>query len=377
MNILIITPWYPNRIHDQDGNFVQHQVDLIALKHCVEVCSVIEDKQANAGARPQVHTTVEEGNVRVIRAYHSGRGPRLQRIRQRRRAWRAALANRQLKPDLVHAHVLIDGGIVANNLASKLNIPFVVTEHSHRYLEPWPLLRHPELWLARRAARKAARLIPVSPSLQEGMEQKGIRGEYTVIPNVIKTKLFYPAKRAAKATFTFIHVSDFSPNKNIPLLLEAFAEVVKIHPEVKLHLAGNGNHAAVRQVAQTLHLRPRQVIVTGPHAPSEVADLMRQSDVFVLCSNLETQSLVLLEALLSGLPCISSRSGGPADIIDSSDKGMLLPNLHKKALAAAMVEQVTQGARQEAERIRISDEVRLQYGSTANQLQQLYRSILP
>lgn len=356
---------------------MQHQVDLLAEQHSVEVCCIVEDQTQELGARPRVQTMVERGKVRVTRAYYSGQGPRLQRIRQRRRAWRAALAQRKLVPDLIHAHVLIDGGIIASQLARELTIPFVVTEHSHRYLEHWPLLRQPELWLARRAARRAAAIIPVSPSLRQGMESHGIKGHYTVIPNVVKTDLFFPRKSAKETPFTFIHVSDFNANKNIPLLLAAFAEVAAKHPGVKLHLAGNGDHFALRQFVKSLHLRPRQIDITGPHEPSEIASLMRQSDVFVLCSTLETQSLVLIEAQLSGLPCLSSRSGGPTDILDHSATGVLFPVGDKKALVNAMLEEVRRGPAPESKRLEISESARLKFGSTASQLQQLYLAILP
>lgn len=347
------------------------QAELLALDHSVELICVYE------GARSQVQREVEKSGVSVIRCSYPGGGTRIQRLLRRRRAWRIALGLRNSEPDIIHAHVLIDGGIVAERLARRLSIPFVVTEHSHRWLEGWPLTRLPERWLARRAAQHAAAIIPVSPSLELGMRKQGIRGNFEVIPNAISTELFSPAPPDPERAFTFLHVSDFSPNKNIPDLLDAFARLHEEHPDVQLLIAGNGDKQMLREhINRTSHLRSRPIHLSGPHPPEAIAKLMRHADAFVLCSGVETQSLVLIEALLCGLPCISTRSGGPEDVLKAPANGLLVARGDQDALAAAMTRLVKQGPADFPSRQLRTNYARKEFGQVRHQLADLYRRIL-
>ncbi|MEL7160893.1 MAG: glycosyltransferase, partial [Bacteroidota bacterium] len=180
IKILFVTSWYPNRVHTQDGNFVREYAEAVGAIHPVTLLHVVED--------PAVATVITERHDRtwgkVIQVCYPGARTRVQRIGSRSRAWQVALSEVSAERfDLIHAHVLIDGGIVADSFARRRKIPFVISTHSHRYLEPCPWLRLPELWLARRAARRAAFLLPVSPSLQGGMQGHRIRGNYRVLPN--------------------------------------------------------------------------------------------------------------------------------------------------------------------------------------------------
>ena len=59
---------------------------------------------------------------------------------------------------------------------------------------------------------------------------------------------------------------------------------------------------------------------------SEVADLLRASDAFLLSTHGEGMSNALLEGMACGLPCLASRSvGGAAELLEAG-RGMLLPD---------------------------------------------------
>lgn len=390
LNILIVTPWYPNPVHTQDGNFVRAQAEALARTHTVEVLCVYEGAVVK-GAGPRVRGAVEKSGVRVVRAGYPGCGGRPARVLRRRRAWRAVLARRTLVPDLIHAHVLVDGGIIGQRLAAQLGVPFVVTEHSHRWLEEWPTARRPDRWLARRAARRAAAVIAVSPALKTGLQRHGISGAITVIPNVVVTEHFYPEAPDPERAFTFVHVSDFSANKRLGDLVAAFAGVLAVRPDVKLRIAGNGDRAALEQLVRTTLLQrtahPRAaapinvpqtgaVTISGPHQPVAVGQLMRRADAFVLTSALETQSLVVAEALLSGLPVISTRSGGPEAFISSAEHGLLTPVGDVDALQTAMRQLVDAGPSVYAERTRRRQKALATFGRVGAILERLYDRLL-
>ncbi|NJC28474.1 glycosyltransferase [Neolewinella antarctica] len=190
MRLLVISAWYPNRVYPADGNFVQNLAELVADDWEVTVLAVTSDFREPTGY--QRLEKKREGPLNVVRIYYSGAGPRVQRILARRNAWRRGVSTFRDGFDLIHAHVLVDGGIVAAKLARKWGIPFVVTEHASRWLAPWPLLRVMERYLATRAASSADLIMPVSPGLRAGMERHGIKGKYQVVSNSVDETTFYP-----------------------------------------------------------------------------------------------------------------------------------------------------------------------------------------
>lgn len=334
MKILILSPWFPNRVHPQDGNFVQKFAEITSQEYEVEVVCVAADPGLKSGSTELV--IQQESYGRLLLVYYGGGGARVQRIWMRSKAWRQAIDALQGVPDLLHAHVLIDGGIVADRLARKWNIPWVLTEHASRFLQPWPTLRLPELIIARRAARRAAWLMPVSPSLQRGMEKNGLSGKYRTLANIVDETVFQPGSLAQKRPHTFLHVSCFSANKNVEGILLAFKKLADEEEHVRLVLAGHPPDETLLALVDSLHLRPRQISFPGYHPIEEIASLMREADAFVLNSDVETQSVVLLEAIVSGLPCISTRCGGPEDILTTDKLGILIPKREVQQLYWAM-----------------------------------------
>ncbi|MEM6771403.1 MAG: glycosyltransferase, partial [Bacteroidota bacterium] len=135
----------------------------------------------------------------------------------------------------------------------------------------------------------------------------------------------------------------------------------------------------------TSHLRPRQakkalnhqISRSGPHEPAAIGAILRKADAFVLCSTLETQSLVLIEALLSGLPCISSSCGGPEDILQDAEQGTLFPVGDKNALVSAMKALYDKGPSSFAARQRRHHYAMDRYGNPEVHLAALYRNLLP
>ena len=396
LHVLILTPWFPNRLHPQHGNFVERWAELVAREHTVTLVAVSDD--GPDGSHPSVETTQKDYG-RVIHAHYAGGArTRVQRIYQRSKAW--ALAEDALPPadyDLIHAHVLIDGGIVAERWSRKLDIPFVVTEHSHRYLKAWPVARLPDRFLARKIARHAAALLPVSPSLLDGMRSHGLEGNYAVLPNPVDEQLFRPSirPRPRNRPFVFVHLSDYTPNKNFALLLKAYYRFRNKRPNVHLHFAGNGAIAAARahaglppepttfpELDELLALDDKSrpaLSSSGPHAPEDVVRLLSHyADTFVLTSDYETQSIVLIEALLCGIPCISTDCGGPRNILTNASRGRLVPVDNANVLAQTMLKSYWAGKPGPTDRARRAEEARREYSTDVilDRLNQIYREAL-
>jgi glycosyltransferase involved in cell wall biosynthesis len=135
-----------------------------------------------------------------------------------------------------------------------------------------------------------------------------------------------------------LSVGRFSdPRKNVGMLLRAYALLRQAAADApKLVLAGLDDLSAEdRELASRLHVAG-YVETRRDVSPEELAQLYRGASVFVLSSDEEGLGLVILEAMASGLPVLSTRSGGPEGLVVEGVTGYLTPVGDAHALAARM-----------------------------------------
>jgi glycosyltransferase involved in cell wall biosynthesis len=125
------------------------------------------------------------------------------------------------------------------------------------------------------------------------------------------------------------------PRKNVRLLLEAYARgsggAVAL-PD--LHLVGDLPEA-IREWVNSLGIAER-VRLLGRRHGKELVDLYRNALFFVLSSDEEGLGIVILEAMASGLPVVSTDCGGPATAVIDGETGLLTPVGDADSLASAM-----------------------------------------
>lgn len=126
------------------------------------------------------------------------------------------------------------------------------------------------------------------------------------------------------------------PRKNARLLLEAYGRLRERLPDApRLVLAGEQPRPADWAEAERWGLAGHVDMRTDV-APEALPELYRQALLFVLPSNEEGLGIVLLEAMASGLPVVSTRCGGPETCVVEGETGHLTPVGDAGALAAAM-----------------------------------------
>ncbi|MGX7030455.1 CDP-glycerol glycerophosphotransferase family protein [Vagococcus zengguangii] len=129
----------------------------------------------------------------------------------------------------------------------------------------------------------------------------------------------------------FIAAARFSPEKNHLEMLAAFKEVVKKHPQVRLHLLGEGPlEQAINHTILELGLQDHVFSyghIANPHY------LMSQCDCAVLFSKYEGQGMFLLEAKVAGLPIVGTDVPGIQSVIESGVNGLLVPCNHEGMVA--------------------------------------------
>ncbi len=127
------------------------------------------------------------------------------------------------------------------------------------------------------------------------------------------------------------------PRKNVRLLIDAYHRLRQQMPVVpRLVLAGSTapppddwEHA--KTLGLTDHIEVRVNL-----SPGELAALYRDAAMFVLSSDEEGLGVVILEAMASGLPVVSTDCGGPATAVLQGQTGLLTPVGDAKALAEAL-----------------------------------------
>lgn len=235
------------------------------------------------------------------------------------------------KPDLIHAHIIV----VANHchyLLKKRKIPFVITEHWSKI--NYPIWKEPRLLWWKRMYKKVSKTIAVSSALAKSLKTK-FNVDSIVIGNMVESHFFERISlEKHDDQFVFIAVGNLIKRKGYDLLIDAFAKC-SFPSNVYLHIVGGGiEYENLRGQILELKLQ-NKVKLLGLKTPVEVAQLLANSDCFVLSSHVETFGIVCIEAMTKGLPVIATACQGPEDYINESN-GILIPINDVSALTDAM-----------------------------------------
>ena len=124
------------------------------------------------------------------------------------------------------------------------------------------------------------------------------------------------------------------PEKDLPALLESFANVRRKRPRLKLAIVGSG------PMLEALQSQARAVGVyeycTFGAATDNVAEWLHRIDIFVLPSRSEALSNSLMEAMACGCCAVASNVGGNPELIRDGENGLLFQAGNVPALTAAL-----------------------------------------
>ncbi len=250
-----------------------------------------------------------------------------------------ARVSKQEKLDVLNVHYAIPHATAAYLAREITGVPYVVTLHGS---DVTILGSDPSYQIVNNhSVEKADAVTAVSKFMQrEAYERLGIEREVKVIPNFVDTQVFAPAPSEATEADCgecggIIHVSNFRPVKRVSDLVYAMAIVTKAEPKARLTLVGDGpDRHGVEKLIDGLGLH-RSVTLTGFR--SDIPNLMRCSDIGVLCSETESAPLTLLEGMSTGLPMIATSVGGVLEIVEEGKNGLLVPPKHPEELAQAIL----------------------------------------
>ena len=241
------------------------------------------------------------------------------------------------KPDIIHAHCAKWAGYAAMKISKEYGIPYVITEHLPLLLlaeeyGPAPSSAW-QIPFIKEAYHHAAMVLPVSEELVGDTAcYYGNDYRWQYLSNTIDTDFFAYRPRPAREgrPFRFCCLADYTYRKGYDVLFAAFQKLQDQGRVVELLIAGKDTDS--RQCRQEIvRLGLQHVKTMGRIGKSEVRDLLYQSDALVLASRSEVQPLVLLEAMSTGIPVISTecipqnlRIEGGCTIVPIADAEALL-----------------------------------------------------
>jgi glycosyltransferase involved in cell wall biosynthesis len=126
-----------------------------------------------------------------------------------------------------------------------------------------------------------------------------------------------------------------TPQKGFDLLIPAFVDVVREHPDWQLRIHGAGPQRPELRRLIAEHDLYANVFLMGPTA--QLGEALAQGSIFVLSSRFEGFGMVIVEAMSKGLAVVSfDCPRGPSEIIRDGSDGVLVPGLDVPALGAAV-----------------------------------------
>jgi glycosyltransferase involved in cell wall biosynthesis len=229
-------------------------------------------------------------------------------------------------PDIIHCH-LSRGALMGGRAAKKLSVPAVVTTHNNIKLK---------------YCRNIHQFLVLTESQRRYLTSNGVSDStITKIPNFSN---FEPVIEVIKREApVFVAYGRFVPKKGFDDLLHAFHKVLQKQPNATLIIGGDGGEKEkLLQLVSSLKLEQHVSFVGWI---SDVKAFLSQGTVFVLPSRDEPFGIVLLEVMASGVPIVTTRTGGACEIL-TDETAYFAELADPTSLGEAMVQAIVDPQRQ-------------------------------
>ena len=199
--------------------------------------------------------------------------------------------------------------------------------------------------LIHRLQRRLHGKIAVSEPARE-LVYRYYRGEYRIIPNGIDVEYYgqplEPFPELMDGKFNVMYLGRLDKRKGIDYLLQAMSLVQKLRPQSRLIIAGGFREGQRRRYSRTVdELGLRNIVFEG--FVSQEDKLRYLKSCHVLCSPAiggESQGVVLLEAMASGLPVVASDIPGFRSVLLDGEGAILVPPKDDVALARNLMRMI-------------------------------------
>jgi len=340
--IFVLSPSYPSSSDSVQSIFVQDQARVLSRYYFV--CVAVPEmrgwrKLASLLPDSSSHDDYD-GDIHIFRDCQFARLPFSPRSVSTALFRSAEMSFKRFtllfgKPQLIVAHFTLPSGYVGALLSQKYNVPLVIHEHASQFSD-FLQNTNSRKWV-RYAFQHASDVISVSPFSASILQEHFSKGPIKILGNIVDTNIFNLAHaRVSRGKTTFLSVGRLADQKGLVFLLEAMA---LLHNQGRasflLNIVGDGPlRDSLQQLAADLHISHLCKFHGALKRPA-IVPLLHKATAMVQASLHESFCITLAEALSSGVPVISTRSGGPEFFVNSSN-GVLVDKADSAALADAM-----------------------------------------
>ena len=245
------------------------------------------------------------------------------------------------RPDIIHLQAPYPIGEIAYWLAARKR-PYIVSYQAdiNRLSQRLIMLAYGPLFIS--IMRNAAAVLATSPNFAAHSPYlRQVADRIVIVPLGIDTDRFSPRPAAGPvpgAAPALLFVGQLRHYKGVDDLLHALA-LIPAPDRPRLLVSGNGPmRGPWEALSQTLNLRAF-VSFLGNVPDMDLPDLYRSADIFVLPSTSRAESfgMALVEAMASGLPCITTEIGsGNTYVVQDNLSGLVVAPREPAALAQAI-----------------------------------------
>ncbi|HET6561104.1 MAG TPA: glycosyltransferase [Marmoricola sp.] len=317
----------------------------LAVRHDVELVSVF-------GEPPAIHELPDGVKVAPLVARWDRRVPRMLR------SWLADRPSRLVPPtesrftdysawsDLVlrlYLRSLRDGVVVTMQPALNIAAARVAPRQCLLVAQDHRPYRSRDAGIRGAYQQHAGRLDALlTLTRADARKYRSLLGDQVLVQAVPNGTPPYEGARSTCENQVVVAAGRLSRSKGFDVLVDAWAEVAKSHPDWCLQIWGEGHleDELSRQIEKSGLSRQVRLMGWSPSLQAEMAE----ASVFVLSSRAEGYPRVILEAMACGLPVVSTDCpSGPREMITSGVDGVLVPNQDPQALAAALSDMIRSG----------------------------------
>lgn len=239
--------------------------------------------------------------------------------------------------DLLHCH-LTTANILGGILGKLHGIPVIATLHNVAFKSPGE--KEIRVWLETFVLRyMVQKIVAIGHTVAKAQQPRFGNKPLEIIPNAVpllEPKLQQGKKQAQLDLIGFstdkllISVGRLEPQKAFADLINAFADVLKAHPDARLIIVGDGQQReALESQINQIGLED-EIKLLGLR--NDVPQLLAISDLFVLSSHWEGLPVAILEAMSVGLPVVATEVGDIPNIV-SKETGDIVPAKQPDQLA--------------------------------------------
>ncbi len=249
------------------------------------------------------------------------------------------LARAKPRWDIIQTFFAVPSGLVGCWAARASGAPQVVSlwggdlpGHEKRFGLLHRILRP----VVGRVLRKVPARVVNSQGLRDRAVQMFPRLDFAVIPNGIDRDLFHPPEQPHDGVPTVLFVSRLIERKGLHLLLRALGALLQEGIEFRVLVIGDGPmREKLEEQTLELGLSDRTTFL-GLIDHLKLPEFYRQGDIFCLPSASEGMASVVLEALATGLPIVTTDVPGTSELVSDGHNGFVAPVGDADALVAPL-----------------------------------------